>query len=207
MRTVRIQVDRIHCREQPAHFDFRQRLPDAHHRVTGDGRQQAVHPRFERARALGLGEIGSDRTNDRRNGFSREQRRNRAHQHRPLSERLDLEAASGQIGRRGGEQLGLSRADFDRLRHQHRLRFDSTALPCCAQPLERDALVRRVLIDEHDVAASLTHEVAVEDLTDDPQRREPTDLGERQPRMLGFRRRNQSECGTPRLLGPSWVRR
>ena len=59
---------------EPAHFDFRQRLPDAHHRVTGDGRQQAVHPRLERARALGLGEIGCDRADDWHHRCFREQR-------------------------------------------------------------------------------------------------------------------------------------
>ena len=41
-----------------------------------------------------------------------------------------------------------------------------------AQPLERDALVRRVLVDQHDASVALADEVAVEDLADEAQRRE-----------------------------------
>jgi len=47
------------------------------------------------------------------------------------------------------------------------LHLDRAYFPRGAQALERDALVRRMLIDDHHLAVALADEVTIEDLADD----------------------------------------
>ena len=86
---------------------------------------------------------------------------------------LSLEAGRGQHLRVLAERGGVRRGQLDRLGDEQGVARDATARALGAQPLEGDALVRRVLVDEHHPTVSLAHEVAVEDLADEAERRKP----------------------------------
>ena len=84
--------------------------------------------------------------------------------------RLDLEADALQVAIDVAEEAGLARPELDHRRHQKRLACHATGGIGLPQAFEGDALVRRVLVDQHHRLAALADEIAVEDLPDDAQR-------------------------------------
>ena len=122
----------------------------------------------------------------------RQQIGQRAHRHRRLAEALQLEAERRQAAPRARPPPPPAPAPAPPSPASSS-RCDGTALSPVrlAQPLEGDALVRGVLIDEHQLARRLTHEIRAMQLPEIDERREEAALLGSAGRRRRARRRQE----------------
>src|SRR5437764_236194 len=71
------------------------------------------------------------------------------------------------------EYRELLRGELLEVRHQEELAVRTTILEAAQQSIEEDAFVRGMLVDQHDGAGRLRHQVALQQLADVRQRRQP----------------------------------
>src|SRR5580704_12200621 len=103
--------------------------------------------------------------------FGAEYRGRALEQQRRGSERLDLEAHRAQLAERAVHLRRARGIQLNRDRREHRLGADTAVAELAPQLLERDALVRRVLIDQEQALLGFERDIASEDLSDDAELR------------------------------------
>ncbi len=162
----------VHGAQQSPHLIGSHVLPDAHGAVTGHARQDRVARLVQTAGAPDLDQIlGEIAQQGRRVGIA-EQCRYGAHGEGVAGVRLDLEADLAEAAEVLTQQRRLARTEVDHLGDQQALARHHARPLRVAQALEHHPLVRRVLVDQHQLVIALTDEVAAEHLTEHAQRGE-----------------------------------
>src|SRR5260370_39500912 len=90
---------------------------------------------------------------------------------RRIAERLDIESHRTKLRDRSHHVCGTCRVDVERGGREQRLNSNTSASQFGAQALERNSLVRRVLIEEYQAVIALERDITREDLSHDSQGR------------------------------------
>ena len=188
---MRIDVDGVHRVEERAHLLGTETLAHAHRAVAGERRQDGVGGVVSRHAGPVLDQLAGDRSEQRADVMAAQQPRHRPQKERAIAERFALESGRRERVLVLRERSHLHRRQRNRFGHQQRVARHRTVGVLGAQALEADALVRRVLVDQHDALVALAQQVAVQDLADEAQAGEPLGRGMPERRLLRRRGRRR----------------
>src|SRR5438093_93838 len=158
MHVVRGKTRRRERDEQRAHLGWRQRIPRLDRGLTRDRRSEPLVSRVGRGSTIAA-ERGERLAQAPFSVEARVRHRNAADEQRVAPKALELEAQTFEQGAVRLERVGLGGGEVKREGKQQPLRWCLAALEDAHEPLEEHALVRRVLIDEHDAVVTLEEEI------------------------------------------------
>ena len=152
---------RLHLAQQRVHLGEREATPRAHAAVTCKRRAHLRERALQAARLIERAEVLGHSADQLGHIGVAEQRRHLAHQERAFAERLDHEAQALQLGAPPENQLDLRRVELDHLGHQQSVARHPARRQRRLHPLVHQPFVGRVLIDQHQAALCLRHDIAV----------------------------------------------